>query len=57
MRQHCQANPGPVLLDEPGDALFDVFAQRPLPLSAADLQSVEAKADKDTKAPYLLLVR
>jgi hypothetical protein len=56
VRQHCQANPGTVLFDEPGDALFDVFAQRALPLSSTDLQTVESRTDKDTKAPYLLLV-
>jgi len=56
VRAYCQAHPQAVLFDEAGEALFDVFAVKTLALRAGELQSVEARADRYTKAPYLALV-
>lgn len=56
VRAYCQAHPRAVLFDEPGGALFDVFGVKTLEVDAADLQRVEPREDRDTKAPYLLLV-
>src|SRR5438270_41892 len=56
VRAYCQTHQRSVLFDEPGEALFDVFGVKTLALRAADLQSVESLADRDTRAPYLRLV-
>ncbi|HVE83064.1 MAG TPA: hypothetical protein VND93_09470 [Myxococcales bacterium] len=55
VRAYCQSHPGAVLYDEPGEALFDVAGVKTLALRPADLEAVEARADRDTRAPYLAL--
>lgn len=56
IRDYCQRPPHAVLFDEPGGTLFDVAGAKTLPLRAGDLRTVEARADKDTGLPYLLLL-
>jgi hypothetical protein len=56
IRDHCQKPLHAVLFDEPGGTLFDVTAAKTLPLRASELQAVEPRTDRQTGAPYLLLV-
>jgi hypothetical protein len=56
VKAYCQSHSRAVLFDEPGAALFDAFGVKTLALDAGNLERVEARADRNTKAPYLLLV-
>lgn len=56
IRAHAQARPHAVLFDEPAKQLFDVPSAKLYPLEVAELARVEQRNDKDTKAPYVLLV-
>ena len=55
IRAYVGAHRHAVLFDEPGDALFDVFAAKSIPLESGDLERVEERKDRQTGQPYLAL--
>ncbi len=56
LRDFCSRNARSVLFDEPGGALMDTAAGKTVALDLPNLQTVQAKADRQTQQPYLLLV-
>ncbi len=57
LESFARTHPGAVLLDATGPAILDVFSGKSLPLDLARIEAVAEARNRDSGAPYLVILR